>query len=248
MVPLTRQPPQRRRPGAAAPPGPAVGAEVEARRAQRLRTAEVLRGGRTPLQVIEVCEHAGAVAGAALEDALRRQPPRRQPACREGCTWCCHKVVGTAAPEVLRIAAYLREALPAAEWEAVRTVAVSGEERRRALGPARFRATLPCPLLRDGLCAAYAVRPLTCRGYNSSDARRCEASVSGAGPVEVPVYGPQQRLYTFVLDGLRAGAEECGLAGDLLELTAALRVALDTPDAAERWLAGEDVFAAARMP
>jgi Fe-S-cluster containining protein len=198
--------------------------------------------------VIAVCEHASAVAGAAVEDALRQQPPRRPPACREGCTWCCHKVVGTAAPEVLRIAAHLRNVLTAAECEALHAAAVSGDERRRALGPARRRVALPCPLLRDGRCAAYPVRPLTCRGYNSSDARRCEASVSGAGPVEVPVYGPQQRLHTFVLDGLRAGAEECGLAGDLLDLTAALRVALDTPDAAERWLAGEDVFAAARMP
>jgi hypothetical protein len=32
-----------------------------------------------------------------------------------------------------------------------------------------------------------------------------------------------------------------------LELNAALRIALQAPDAAERWLAGEPVFTAARM-
>jgi hypothetical protein len=37
------------------------------------------------------------------------------------------------------------------------------------------------------------------------------------------------------------------LQGDRLELTAALRIALDGADAAERFLAREPVFAAARL-
>jgi hypothetical protein len=37
------------------------------------------------------------------------------------------------------------------------------------------------------------------------------------------------------------------LTDDLVDLTAALRIALDVPDAAERWLAGEAVFAPARL-
>jgi hypothetical protein len=89
---------------------------------------------------------------------------------------------------------------------------------------------------------------LTCRGYNSSDASQCERSVKARERVEVPSYAPQHRLAVFVLDGLRAGLAEAGLNGDLLELTAALRIALDLPDAAERWLAAEPVFAPARLP
>ena len=52
---------------------------------------------------------------------------------------------------------------------------------------------------------------------------------------------------TFVLDGMRAGLSESGLQGGLLELTGALRIALTVPDAAQRWLAGEAVFAPARF-
>jgi hypothetical protein len=63
----------------------------------------------------------------------------------------------------------------------------------------------------------------------------------------VPSYAPQQRLCTFVLDGLRAGLEESRLDGELLELTAALDIALTASDAAERWLAGEAIFTRARM-
>ena len=50
-----------------------------------------------------------------------------------------------------------------------------------------------------------------------------------------------------MLDGLRSGLSEAGLTGDLLELTAALRVALTLPDGAQQWLAGQPLFAGARL-
>jgi len=207
------------------------------------------RQTRTPLQIVEVVQNAFAVAEDAVQAATARQPPRPPLACREGCAWCCHKVVGTAAAEVLRLVSYLRETLSPEQWQALRERVLEGARQRRALGPSqRRRATLPCPLLVDNRCSAYPVRPLTCRGYNSSDARRCEDSVSGQKAVEVPMYAPQQRLTTFVLDGLRAGLAESRLDGELLELTAALAVIFETPDVEKRWLAGEKVFASARMP
>jgi Fe-S-cluster containining protein len=218
------------------------GADLEARRTQRLYTVGQLRNGRTPLQVIEIVDHAVAVGDAAVRAALARTPPRAPSACREGCAWCCYKRVGSAAPEVLRIAAYLKETLSAEGLEALRQRVQRGVEERRG-----GRTGLACPLLVEDRCAAYPVRPLTCRGYNSSDARRCERSLDPNDPVEVPAYVPQQRLFTFVLDGLRAGAQESRLDGELLELTAALEIALRTPDAGARWLAGEAVFAPARL-
>jgi hypothetical protein len=102
-------------------------------------------------------------------------------------------------------------------------------------------------LLVEHRCCAYPVRPLTCRGFNSYDASRCEQFVKSRAPVDIPMYLSQQRLMTFVLDGTRAGLQAVGLRDDLLELTAALRIALDVPDALERWLAGEPVFAPARQ-
>ena len=102
-------------------------------------------------------------------------------------------------------------------------------------------------MLVENRCSAYPVRPLTCRGYNSSDARRCEQALDPDSGVEAPVYWPQQRLTTFVLDGLRAGLDESRLDAGLLELTAALRIALETPDVQARWLAGEGVFGPARL-
>jgi Fe-S-cluster containining protein len=221
---------------------------MAARREALAYTAEQFRRARTPLQVIEVTRHANAVTDEAVRVAIKEAPPRAPAACREGCAWCCYTPVGTSAPEVLRIVAHLRAALSAEEWERLRERVRSGADERQRLGIDRVRrAALPCPLLVDDRCSAYSVRPLTCRGYSSSDAASCERALDPSSGVRVPIYWPQQRLAAFVLDGLRTGLEENGLDGELLELTAALRIALEAPDVEARWLSVERVFGPARL-
>lgn len=223
--------------------------EMDVRREERQRAAALLESGRTPLQLVAVAEQAVSVADRAVGDAMASTPPRVASACKEGCAWCCHQVVGTVAPEVFRIVSFLRETLPAVELQALRERAIRLTDQRRSLRLEKWAgARLPCPLLVENRCAAYAVRPLTCRGCNSSDARRCEQSVASRTRVDIPNYSPQQRLCTFVLDGLCAGLDEVGLKGELLDLTAALGIALTQEDAAERWLAGQPTFAPARLP
>jgi Fe-S-cluster containining protein len=228
----------------------ADGLELDARRIQRLRTREILNRGRTPLDIIAVADHAGALAEKSVRELLRQCPPRRPLACREGCAWCCHKLVGTSVPEVVRIVEFLRQRLSPEQWQATRERICQRDDERRALlkQDSWAAARLPCPLLIDNRCSVYPVRPLTCRGYNSSDAHACERWVQSRNRVQVPVHAPQHRLTTFVLDGIRSALNEARLEGDLLELTAALRIAVMFPDAVERWLAGEAVFAPARMP
>jgi Fe-S-cluster containining protein len=235
----------KQKPAAAA--GLVSGAELDARRHQRLETAGILQRGRTPLAVIEVAQRAADLTASTTEEAKLRELPARPSACAEGCAWCCYKRVGTAVPEVLRIVEYLKQNRSAAELDEVRERVLRLDERRRTMNDAWAAARLPCSLLVGDRCSVYPVRPLTCRGYNSSDARSCERVVKRREHTEVPVYGPQQRLATMVLDGLRAGLTESRLNGDLLELTAALRIALTDPAAFDQWLAGKPVFAPARL-
>lgn len=224
------------------------GADLEARRSQRLKTTARLASGRTPLQVVAIAEESVTVAEDALHTALTTDPPRRPSACREGCAFCCQQTVGTAAPEVLRIVAYLQQTQTLEQLKATQQCVRERTEQRRVLRPdQRGRARLPCPLLVENRCIAYPVRPLTCRGFNSADAAACERAVDTSNASAVPSYAPQRRLCTFVLDGMRAGLQEAQLDGELLELAAALDIALSLSDAAERWLAGEAVFAAARL-
>ena len=195
------------------------GEDLDARRAERLKTVALLQTGRLPLQVVAVAEHAEAIAETAVREAMARQPPHAPPACREGCAWCCHNTVGTAAPEVFRITAYLRQTLTPEQLCAAQARIKALTEQRQVLRrDRRSRAHLPCALLVEDRCSIYPVRPLTCRGYNSSDARQCERSLEPGSQVLVPSYAPQHRLCTFVLDGMRAGLEESRLDGELLEL------------------------------
>jgi Fe-S-cluster containining protein len=221
-----------------------TGEDLEARRAQRLCTSALLKTGRTPLQVVQIGVEAERIAGEALAAAVQRQPPQRPLACAAGCAWCCHKRVGVAVPEVIRIADYLRAVLTPPQMQALLERIEQTLEKRRQRAP----NPQPCPLLVDNRCAAYAVRPLTCRGFNSSDAGLCQASIMENARATVPVYPPQLRLMTLVLDGMRSGLAESGLKNELLELTAALAIALKVEDAADEWLQGRPVFASAGLP
>ena len=87
-----------------------------------------------------------------------------------------------------------------------------------------------------------AERPFACRSHNSLNAKYCEEYARVPTEMMVPMYKPQQDVTNGTARGLSAGQTAAGLNGDYAELVAALLTALETPDAAERWLAGEQVF------
>jgi Fe-S-cluster containining protein len=244
----------KRKPGRPAQPNKAArdsskfrvtGEDLDTRRRQRLGTLTILQAGRTPLQISQIAAEAETLAEDAVTAAVTRQPPRPPLACVEGCAWCCYKRVGVAVPEVARIVDYLRATLSTHEIEAtLERIQKTLDERRRSRSP----DGMACPLLVNSRCSAYPVRPLTCRGFNSSDPNLCEASVTTDRRADVPIYPPQLRLTNMVLDGMRAGLTQAALKGELLELAAALQIVLTVPDAVVSWLDGKPVFAAARMP
>jgi Fe-S-cluster containining protein len=230
-------------PGAA----PLVDLEWRARHAERVRTNQALHGGRSPLTLINIANHGTRIAEEALRHAEQADPPPCS-ACKEGCDWCCHLTVGTSVPEVVRVLEYLRQNLSPDAFGALRErVLRLDEQRRERRAAGRDEAGLPCALLVNHRCTAYPVRPLMCGGFNSSDAAECERFVQSSGQSPVPLYAPQLRLAAFILDGTVAGLSDAGLTGERVELTAALRIALEVPGAVERFLAGEPVFAAARL-
>jgi hypothetical protein len=226
---------------------PLADLEWRARHTQRVRTGERLRGGRIPLALVDVADHASRLAEHAVGLAARIDPPPPS-ACQEGCDWCCYLTVGAGVPEVVRVVEYLRRTLTADEFGALRERVLRLDSQRQELkATAGGGPHLPCALLVDHRCTAYAVRPLMCGGFNSLDAAECERFVRSSGQTTLPLYTPQLRLAAFVLDGMTAGLAESGLTGDRVELTAALRIALEVPDAVERFLAGEPTFAAANL-
>ena len=89
----------------------------------------------------------------------------------------------------------------------------------------------------DGACSVYEHRPTACRGMASHDVTSCEQRV-GDIPTP-PAYGLLRGLTDF---GFLAALRVSELPDDTYELNHALLVALEEPDAEQRWLGGEQLF------
>jgi hypothetical protein len=218
--------------------------------------AAVAEGERRALRPLFDRGPEGAVlAAAAASDraaelqraAQATEPPASPIACAAGCPACCVSKVAVVAPEVVRIAEHLRRSLDAEALAALLARVRAADEITRGLSrDERARAGVPCPLLVDGSCSVHEVRPLLCRGWSSLDADACERHFADPDAVPVaPAYRVGYELASAVLAGLGRAALDAGRDGRLLELVAALRIALERPTAAARWDGRLPVFSRA---
>lgn len=201
-----------------------------------------------PENLNDLVEGANRLAAEHVQRCTENSPPSAPIACKKGCAWCCYVKVDVTAPEVFRIVEYLRSALRADQLESLRKRVVETDAATRGLSEEeRFALTVPCPLLFEGLCCVYPLRPMPCRGMNSTDAGKCEEGWrEPRGLTVIPQHPAVGFGHAVITQGLCQALHGAGLDGHLLELNAALRIALETPDVIERWLGGEPVFAGAR--
>jgi uncharacterized protein len=164
-------------------------------------------------------------------------------ACREGCSFCCRKpgVLVTLA-ELIRIVAHLRN---------IRDARGLDELQARAAGyVAQLRGrhfndpttdSVPCPLLVDDRCSVYDVRPLVCRGFNSTSAEACEEAHGTAGRL-IPMFAILRDVTDGATVGVAQQLKHAGLGQAVLDLGTALSIALERPDAAESAVRGGRPF------
>ena len=227
------------------PPHEAIGREV---RAATLATISLERSAGALAEAGRAALEAAETAFTKFQDSESVQREMAGLQCKKYCAHCCYKTVSATPAEVFHLAAYITETFSARSLTKLKGRLADLERKTRGMTPAeRGQACFPCALLVARLCTAHPARPAACRGFNSRDLRACERSLKRRG-VEIPVYAPQYRIFAQAHLGLRAGLAELGLASTHLELTAALRIALETPDAAERYLAGEPIFREAESP
>ncbi len=129
----------------------------------------------TELPVLVGQLHAKLDEALAASLASFAQVPTR---CGPGCDACCHYPVQASLAEVYTI---YRELPPGgmARVHAYRDVFLARYEERGAPKDDEEAALLawglPCPLLVDGKCSVYDLRPIACRACHSfSDPRLCD--------------------------------------------------------------------------
>jgi len=211
--------------------------------AEAAAAADILSTGRTEAKVYELAANALGFAQQEIERMVEHTPAESRPACRAGCAFCCVIPVAVSPPEALYMAAWLQETLSAEEQVDLRTrLRTRVEERQGWTVEARWARKRFCIFLRDdGQCGIYAIRPLACRGYSSLSRATCEEAFTDKGD-RVRVHAGVRELAAGVIYGLVLASKELGLEWGRHEIEAAVLRALETPDAAERWVRGERVF------
>lgn len=150
-------------------------------------------------------------------------------------------MIGITAPEALEIADHIQLQLPVAEKERIHGLAQENVRKLANVNHAEFDASLtPCPLQgADGICSVYPARPLRCRPLHAATIwrrRGIDRTVDEESDYD------EQVVEQGAEAGLTEALESAGRDGTVYELNSALLAALDTPNAAERWARGEDIF------
>ena len=115
---------------------------TRARIAAAGESLKILSGPPTARGTIELARSINELTDRSIARVHAACQDGHRVACRSGCTYCCMFPVAASAPEVLAIAAFVRERF---------------DEERRAALDARIEA---------GHCTVYEVRPVACRGYS----------------------------------------------------------------------------------
>ena len=169
--------------------------------------------------------------------------------CRRGCSWCCYQQVLVNPAEMLLITDYIGRNFNDKMKKAILQRAIEKDEKVKSL-PAEeaLQQKIPCPLLLDGTCSIYPVRPMACRIYLSSSLDSCLREFHH--PEKPDTY---PRLFDFPLhagrmmnSGMIHYLSERGVTVYENRLEKILRLLLEKPEKTDNWLTGTEDFSEGR--
>lgn len=198
-----------------------------------------------------VCEAVRGIHNFADAEIERmRQEDNPTIACKKNCPHCCRFRVSVSIAEAVLIAWYVKSIFAPEDLKLLKKILVTLASQTAKMNTVQWtKSGYTCPFLVNNKCHIYSIRPLSCRGWNSTDVNLCEYSlVNEAIFHELPNY--QYKLQPFVsviaLDGINEGINELGLDANRVELITALKILICDENAFESWLVGEDIFRDAR--
>jgi len=166
-----------------------------------------------------------------------------QIACRKGCDFCCFLRVRVSIPELLNIADYVAANFAGEEIDALKGRIQDHLDGLRGLDATqRLNKMLPCPLLVDHVCTVHAVRPIPCRAHHSVDVEACKQAMIHPDKVRVPHFLEVDTVVAPISQGIESAIQKRGLKGSGVLLAAGLKIALDEPEARNKWLDGDDLL------
>jgi len=172
-----------------------------------------------------------------------RNPDITRCACHFGCHWCCGFKTLVFPFEIVRIIDFINTSLTMEERNDLIQRVERLDKRTHNLSPKqRVKLKIFCPLLRNGVCLAYPVRPMSCRAYISTDETACKRAFYNPANIRVDGCSYSFGLYARVKDGMEQGFRSFGIDSQPGELISFLRQGFQAADLSESWLKGRRVF------
>lgn len=165
--------------------------------------------------------------------------------CRKGCYLCCCQTVLVLPYEILPVVTYINKHLSKNDRDEIYERTVKKDNITRHMKVQEFlHYKDPCPLLKNGTCMVYHVRPMACRTYLSSSSAGCKTEYDN--PKDIDIFPD---LYEFTIRAGRMMNE--GISAYLIgnqifptewQIESSLLTALTDDHAFEQWLDGENIF------
>lgn len=166
-------------------------------------------------------------------------------ACGEGCSLCCSLRVEVFAHEVFPIAQHIRSHFTGAEISDLLIRLTAHSEKVTPLTPFEHATqNIVCPLLQNGRCTAYEVRPHSCRRHHSQDLATCQFTFDHPTDLESPA-AHDRELFRALTGAMQQNIDvyaQFEFDHAIYELGTALNEALNDRMSWQRWRDREQAF------
>lgn len=165
--------------------------------------------------------------------------------CHKGCGFCCSQAILASNHEIMVIWQYMSEHLDADTVFKIRSHTLIKHEKTRGMSAMEFLHYIhPCPLLLDGSCTIYPVRPMACRCYLSSNLQSCieqhdkpEDRTAVAALFDFPLQAGRG-----MNEGIRSALMESGLIPSEWLLEFFMAALFEDGQKTDLWLSGDRPF------
>lgn len=205
--------------------------------------AEDIAHSLTPEEFDDAAQKALQFVDVLNEEIIEQRGVKL--ACCEGCGICCSLRIDVFAHEVFLIAHHIRSHFDPGEMAKLMERLEAHSEKVTPLTPfEHVTQNIACPLLQNGRCSVYAVRPHSCRRHHSQDLAACQYTYDHPDDLETPA-AHDRDLYRALTEAMQWNIDVySALEFDhtIYELGTAIKEALNDAASWERWRNHEQAF------